>query len=228
MCQQLKEFTENTIDEYNKTIRIKQYTKNNPVNEHEVRENYIQIGFRHLIDQDVFDPITDVYPGILGLTRSIVLGEEQYFVTKILENRDISIIDVKKKNILPQYLLEIVNNWNGSIILSLDIFYNELLKQNKWWNFIKWDDRIPTLAGIYPIFEISEKLVKEIENKIIIYDNKKIIWNFVNFHNELIDRTERLNVKIGELQNNKRDVTIRTVNKMDIDTNFVKILNIIE
>jgi len=228
MCQQLREFTENTINEYNKTIRIKQYTTNNPINENAIRENYVQIGLRHLIEQEVFDPNTDVYPGILGLTRSIVLGEEQYFVSKILENREISPIDVKKKNILPKFLLEIINNWNGSVILSVDFFYNHLIKQNKWWDFIKWDDRIPLLAGIYPIFEISQKLVNEIENKIIIYDKKKIIWNFVNFHNELINRTERLEVRIGELQNTKRDVTIRTVNKMDINTDFVKILNIIE
>ena len=228
MCQQLREFTKNTIGEYNKTIRVKQYSTNNPIEENPQRENYIQIGLRHLIDQEVFDPTTDVYPGILGLTRSIVLGEEQYFVSQILGNRNISPIDVKKKNILPRYLSEIINNWNGSIILSVDFFYNYIIKQNKWWNFIRWDERIPLLAGIYPIFEVSQELVKELENKIIIYDKKKIIWNFVNFHNELLDRDERLQVRIGDLVNNKRDVTIRTVNKMDVDTDFVKILNIIE
>lgn len=228
MCNQLRKFTKNTIDEYNKTIRINKFTKNNPIAENVERENYIQIGLRHLIEQEVFDPTTDVYPGIFGLTRSIILGEVHFFISKILENPDIDPIDVKKKNIHPKYLVETVNNWNASIAVSVDFFYQYWLKQKKWWKFIKWDKRDPLLIGIYPMFTIPQKLVNEIKNKIIIYDNKKNVWNYVNFHNEMLNRTERLQVTIGELQNNKRDVLIRTVNRLDIDTNFVRIINVIE
>lgn len=227
MCNQLRQFTRNTIDEYNKTVRINKYTKNNPVAENDPRENFIQIGLHYLIDQEVFDPNLDVYPGILGLTRSIVLGEEHHFVKKILENREINTLDVKRKNIEPKYLIEIINNWNGSIIQSVDFFYN-WIKQNKYWNYIKWEEQTSLLAGIYPIFQVSNKLIGEIENKIIVYDNKKLIWNYVNFHNEIINSTERLEVRIGELNNNKRDVIIRTVNRLDVNPNFVKILNIVD
>ncbi len=68
-----------------------------------------------------------------------------------------------------------------------------------------------------PILEVSPKFIKEIKNKIIIYNASRLSWS-----------TSGLSVNIAELKENNFRVILQTFNKIEIEPKYIGIINLID
>lgn len=213
MPEQIPEFTSRAMKEYSESIKVDKFAKNIAIGENYERDDFFQIGIRHLMDNDIFDPKSNVVPYVFGLARSVTLGEVKYFVDNLLKTEDIDIIQHKEEEITPELIFSLIGDWNAAIITSVDIKFNIWLRKNKWYSYIRYPEvgknavfsKNYPFSKEYPIFPIPQKLIESIDRKIIIYDRDQIIWKFVEFKNEILDKTDRLNVIINDAPNDKKD-----------------------
>jgi len=234
MCNQgLKQFTINTINDYNKSIRVIKYVNNIPSPENIEHPNYDQIGVRYRLEEAIFDPNSDVYPGVIGLTDVITLGEQAYFVRKLInDNEIISRYEIDRKKFTPDYFQGLIGDWDAAAIFPVDIFYEDLhmikQKKNKWLRQISYPDRDAIFNRVYPLYPVSQKLINEINHKIIIYHKRYTKWHFVEFANDYFDKPQRLKVEIADPEEGHRITLLKTVNRLEYDPPHVKIITITE
>lgn len=233
MCNQgLRDFTKNTINDYNQSNRVKKWVKNIPVPEDRPRTSYDQIGVRYKLEEDIFDPNSDVYTGVIGLTDVITLGEQAYFVKKLLSDNNIPGYEIDRNKFTPEYFEGRIGNWDTAALFPVDIFFEDLhmikQKKNKWLQQISYPDRDARFNRVYPLYPVSQKLIKEIDHKIIIYHKMYTKWHYVEYTYDFIDEPQRLKVDIGNLEQGHRIVTLKTVNKIEYDPQHVRIINITE
>ena len=228
----LKQFTINTIKQYKESIQVNDWVENASVKESDVDDSFSQIAIHPLIEETIFDLDNDIYPGIFGLERSIVLGEIDFLIKELLKkktNNNTSSIAIAEIN--PIYLKNQIGDWNASIILPVDILYRDWLKNPTWLkDFNLFADKIKfkTDGKEIPMYAIPQKLINEIKNLVIIFHLDHTKWIFAKYKNKLLKKYERLDIKIGNITDNRRDVLIRTVNKLEANQDYLKFIELTE
>ena len=231
MCNQgIRRFIINTINDYNRSVRVKKYVNNISSPENIEHPDFDQIGVRYRLEEAIFDP-NNAFPGVIGLTDVITLGEQAYFVKKLINDDNIPSYEIERRNFTPEYFQGRIGDWDAAAIFPVDIFYEDLhmIKKNKkWLQRISYPDRDAIFNRVYPLYAISQKLIKEIDHKVIIYHKMYTKWHFVEYASDYFDKPQRLKVEIADPEGGHRIVTLKTVNKLEYDPQYVKIINIIE
>lgn len=229
MCNQgLIDFTKNTLNDYYRSLRVLKYCKNISVSEKSDFSNFDQIGVKYKLEDAIFDPNSDVFPGVIGLTDVITLGEQAYFVKKFINDDKIPKYEIKRKKFTPKYFEGQIGDWDAIAIFPVDIFFDELHKNKAWFKYINYPDKDARFYQIYPCFPVSQKLIKEIDHKIIIFHNVYTSWKYVEYFNKYTEKSERLKIEIDDSKNGFRNVLLKTVNKLNYKKEYVKIIEIIE
>jgi hypothetical protein len=228
MVFRLKEFSENTIREYKQYSRAERFADNEKYPENSISEDFQYIGNNFSIPYDYFESNGGVIPEIPGITRGTILGEESHFLDEILNNKYTKNIDkIKKNDINGAYLSKWVGT-NTIFILPVDILYGTLLKNIDNWPYIRWIGREVYLLRQYPLIDIVQSVLKQIKDKIIIYEKNMVTWYHFDKYNEILDREERLFVNIDQKEKSFR-VTIETINKIEIkDHSEIKYIEILD
>ena len=211
----IKKFHEHTLEDYNQSRVIEDIVKVNLVEKTD--GSFTQIGIRILIEEDIFvDPGFSEY--LPGAGRRIALGEEEFLINTLLENKEIEKIKFKEEiTEFPKYVFE----FNNAVILLSTKFYVEVF--TKLIHRIDYEEKCPRLDRRYKIIPISEKVLG---NKIIIIDKDAILWEKEKFYNEFIKEDEKIDIKIIP-KLDKADITIRSVNKIRyLDPDSIKILEV--
>ena len=223
----LKEFTLNTYKEYIESSHINKYLETVMIDEKNERKGYDQIGIRIKLENDIFDPKSDVYPGVIGLTRSITFGEQAYFVKKLLGEDIPPDFEIKKEDFIPKKFINLIGNWEASALFPVDIFFDHIHHSNSWMKTIDYPDHDARFLKSYRLFPISQKIIKEIQNKIIIYNTLYTKWHFVQFENPFFEKKIRLDIQIKDLDAKYKEVILRTINKITLKRDFVRVIKII-
>jgi len=215
--EKIKFFQKRTLENYNNNIIIDKLCKISLVDKTD--KNFIQIGMRPLIDEDIFLPKGTVHPELPSLGRIIANGEEEFLIKSILDNQDIEKIefneDIKE---FPKYVFV----FDNAVILLSTKFYVEVF--TKLMNRIDYEEKCPRLDGRYKIISVPEKILG---NKIVIIDKNAILWEKQKFYNAFTEKDETLDIKIEPRTDWKVDITARSVNKIKcIDPELIKILEV--
>lgn len=213
--EKIKRFHEYTINDYEDNLIIDQIANIKIVEKTD--GSFVQIGLRPLIEEDIFiDPGFSEY--LPGAGRMVALGEEDFLIKNILDNKDIQKIEFKGDiTEFPKYVFE----FNNPIILLSTKFYVEVF--TKLMHRIDYDEKYPRLDRRYKIITISEKVLG---NKILIVDKDSILWEKEKFYNEFTKKDEKIDIKITQ-RLDKADITIRSVNKIKcLNPDLIKVLEV--
>lgn len=219
--EKVKKFHEYTLEDYNRSLIIEDIIKPDLVEKTDGR--FIQIGIRHLIDDDIFiDP--SFHESLPGVGRMIAVGEIDYLIKTILDKTDKKEIDkIEFKEDIKEFP-KYVYQFDSSIILLSTKFYVEVF--TKLMNRIDYEEKHPRLDRRYKIITISEKILG---NKIIIIDKNAILWEKQIFHDKYTNTREKIDILEKPASIGKVDITIRSVNKIkNIDLDLIKVLEIEE
>jgi len=176
-------------------------------------ESFIQVGIRPIIEDD-FLTMDNFDSRLPGVGRHVAIGEEDFLIRNTLDK-------IKKEEIetaieFPNYI-----NSDDSVILLSTKFYVEV--------FTKLMHRIDYEAGErldrkYPIISIPEKILG---NRIIILDKKAISWEKEVFEDKETGKKEILDISIKPVSFDKVDITLRSVNKIQIiDKDLIRVLEV--
>ncbi len=218
--EKIKQFNELTLKEYNQDLIIEDIIKVELVNKTDGK--FIQIGLRPLVEDDIFRKFKDVevYPHLPGLGRHIAIGERDFLIKNILDNKKIKRKILNKEKLLkfPSSAYEFSK---ATILISLD-FFIEL--SQKLAHRIKYEKGKTILDNNYNLDFIPGEMMK---NKIIIISPNAILWQKEKFFNKFTNRDERVDISIRPASMGKADILVRSVNKIkSIDTELIKILHV--
>lgn len=213
----VRRFNEYIIEEYTRDLVVEYIAK---VTRSKTSDNsFIQIGIRPLLDNDIFtSPSMSEY--LPGAGKMIAMGERDFLIKDILDNNKIKVIEFKEKiKDLPGYI-----GSNETIVLISTKFYVEFFTQLM--NRIEYGQKYPLLDKKNRIISVPEKVLK---NKIIIIEKDAILWKKQVFSNKETKEEGTIDIRIKPFSNDKVDITIRSVNKIDqINPHLIKILEVKE
>ncbi len=217
--EKVRKFHEYTLEDYNSSYEINEIVNVKLVEKTD--GSFTQIGIRPLIEEDIFiDPSFSEY--LPGAGRMVAVGEMDFLINTILNNKEIKRIEVKKDRIeeFPKYI-----EFDGAIILLSNKFYVETF--TKLMRRIDYKEKYPRLDYRYKIIVVSERIL---ENEIIILDKKEILWEKELFYNKETNKKETLDINIKPAKElGKADITIRSVNKIKyLDSKLITILEVEE
>jgi hypothetical protein len=216
----MKQFNELTLKEYNQDLIIEKIVKVELVKETD--GSFIQLGLRPLVEDDIFRKFKDVevYPNLPGLGRHIAIGERDFLIKNILDNKKIKRKILNKEKLLnfPSSAYEFSK---ATILISLD-FFVEL--SQKLAHRIKYEKGKTILDNNYNLDFIPGEMMK---NKIIIISPNAILWQKEKFFNEFTKTEEKIDIQINSASANKADILVRSVNKIkNIDPELIKIIEV--
>jgi len=214
--QKLKEFHEFTIEDYNRSLIIEDIATVKTVERAD--DSFIQIGMRPLMDDDMF-LLPSFDPRLPSAGMMVAVGEEDFLVGTILNNKEIGRIEFKEDiKEFPKYVFD----FNEAIILLSTKFYVETF--TKLMNRIDYEEKHPRLDYRYRIIPVSEKVLG---NKIIIIGKDAVLWEKQLFIDKITGKKEKIDISIKPASIGKVDITIRSVNKIKyLDPEQIKILEI--
>ena len=207
-----------TLEDYNNNLRVEKICNVRLVNKTD--KDFIQIGWRPLIDEDIFLPDANVSPYLPGLGMEVAIGEENMLIMNLLDNKKIERTKMGNEKLLdfPSYAFEFNN---ANILISLKFFIRickDLMHR------IEYTNNGIVLDSRYNLIFIPEKTL---DNKIIILDKDAVLWEKEIFPNEFTDKDETLDIKIAQRTDWKVDITVRSVNKIKyMDPELIKILEV--
>ncbi|MBS3084279.1 hypothetical protein J4423_05720 [Candidatus Pacearchaeota archaeon] len=211
--EKIKKFKEYIIEDYKRGLEVEDIAKVNQVKKTD--GSFIQIGIRPLLDDDIFiDPAFSEYLPSAG--RMIAVGEMDFLIKNILENKEVEVIEFKEDIIeFPKYRQSM-----NSIIIMSNKFTTVI--PIRLMHRIDYDERYPRLDRMNRIVTIPERVLG---NKIIILEKGAITWE-----KQVFDNGETLDILIKPAQAfGKVDITIRSVNKIKhLDPSLIKILEVKE
>lgn len=211
----IKKFNEYTLDDYNRSLSVEDIAKVSVVEKTD--NNFIQIGIRPLLDDDIFtSPSMSEY--LPGAGRMISIGERDYLIKTILENKKINKIEAEEDiKEFPKHI-----EFDNAVILLSTKFYVETFTELM--HRIDYEEKYPRLDKRYRIISVPEKVLG---NKIIIVDKDAILWEKQIFDNKIVGKKEKLDINIKSASGGKADITIRSVNKIKhIDPELIRILEV--
>lgn len=215
--EKIKKFHEYIIQDYETSLIVDRIV--NVLSVEKTDGTFTQIGIRPLIDEDILiDPGFSEY--LPGAGRMVAVGEEEFLIKNILENKEIENIDLDDDiKEFPKYAYEIEN----SLILLSTKFYTKFF--TKLMSRIDYEQKTPRLDKQYKIISIPERILG---NKIVILNKDSIRWKKQTFIDKETNKKTSISInhKSSE-QFGKLDVTIRSVNKIEsIDSNLIKIFEV--
>ena len=214
--EKIKEFIEYVIEDYNSNLLVERIANVNTTEKTD--GSFIQIGIKPLLDEDMFiSPNFD--PRLPSAGRLIAVGEEEFLIDSLLKNEEIKFLEFKEDIIeFPKY----VYDFDNPIILLSTKFYVEFF--TKLMHRIDYEEKYPRLDKRYRILAVPENVLS---NKIIIIDKEAIFWEKELFYNEIIEKKEKIDIKIKQSTLEKVEITIRSVNKIKyLDPELIKILEV--
>lgn len=218
--EKIKQFNELTLKEYNQDMIIEKIVRVDLVDKTDGK--FIQIGLRPLVEDDIFRKFKDVevYPHLPGLGRHVAIGERDFLIKTLLEDKKIKRETLNKEKLLdfPSYAYEFSR---ATILISLD-FFVEL--SQKLMHRIKYENGKTILDSNYNLDFIPGDMMK---NKIIILSPDAVLWQKEKFFNKFTKEDERIDISLRPAPMEKADILVRSVNKIkSIDNELIKILEI--
>lgn len=216
-AEKIKQFQISTIEDYNKSKIIEQICKVNLVERSD--GDFIQIGLRPVVDEDIFLVGGNVHPELPSLGRHIAVGERDFLIKTLLENEQIKKIKLDKEEIF-EFPKEITSN-NGILLISTDFLVN--ISMNLM-NRIEYKNSKVLLDKNYEIIYVPKQIIG---NRIMIIDKDAILWTKQKFHNEFTGQDESLDISINPKVGWTVDITVRSANKIKyLDPELIKILEV--
>jgi len=189
------EFTEGTLAEYyssNRIIKMLDFKEDTDMNSN---GNFVKIGLRPQLEREIFEAQTGaiyVSSHVIGLGRSIVLGEIQYFVNKLNEITNVTTENVKTDELEPKSLIKRLVGIQDSIIVSSEKVYDLIIKK-EWRKFFLFIDGNKKFIG-HSWYVISSKTLG---HNIWIVDKSNLIWTYKLFDNPYTKKKEKLFIEIN-------------------------------
>ncbi len=210
----VKEFVNNTLTDYKKSLRVDKYVENFPVKEDQVDAEFKRIGTNAILARRFFmrqTGSTYLASQIIGLGRGIALGEAEYFINRIINAEEIIKNQEKKAGFTLNKLINLAPNLTDTIlILHPNLFF-------KWFRDPTWgitDIREGfKLADMFPCFRYSSKSLKD---KIIAIDKLAVSLMYVEFFNEVTESNERLDIKLEIKGSFPVSLFVRSLIKLNI------------
>ena len=229
-----RNFISNMIEDYLKHIIIDKYLENRGKQERDVNlDKFVQIGIRPLLNKEIFDSSTHYLPIVFGLAKSIAIKEKDYFIESILKDDDIEGRDIKKDDFSFPKLNGFIGDWRANLFLSIDL-EREWLTSKDWIKYMKFEETLLLEILSLDRYKKSKRCKvfsvpnESIENKIIILDTIFNVWFYIEFHNEITDRDERLDIRILGEKDGKIEFILRTLNLFYYDSKYIKIIDLID
>ena len=209
--EKIELFRKYTLEDYKQNLIVEEITTF--ISTEKTDNSFVQIGINCEIEDDLFmDPSVHEY--LPGLGRAISIGEEDFLIQNILENKEIERIDFKEDfKEFPKHVWP----YNSIIIISTKFFvefFTKLMYK------IDYEYKYPRLEYRSRIISIPERILG---NKIIILDKKAI-----TYQKQIFKDNESLDIQIKPSKEMfKVDITIRSVNKIkQLNPSLIKILEV--
>lgn len=221
----IKEFVYKTLEEYNKSLLVDKYVENIPVKENQMDHDFKQVGMNGLLERNFFLPqfgSTYIAPQIIGLGRGIALGEAEYFVNRILEDRKIIKNLEKKESFTLNKLIKLAPNSTDTILIIHPRLFFKWLKDPTWGiTKITEGSRI---ADIFPCYKYSSR---SLNDKIIAIDKLAASLTYVEFLNDFTKSKGRLDITIKLRNSSQVFLSVRSLIKLHIhDATRIKIIEL--
>ena len=218
--EKIKQFNELTLEEYNNDLIIEKVVKVDLVNKTD--GSFIQLGLRPLVEDDIFKKFKDVevYPHLPGLGRHVAIGERDFLIKCILDNKEVKKEKLEKEKLFdfPSYAYEFNK---ATILISLDFFIELSMKLM---HRIKYENGKTILDNNYILNFVPGEMMK---NKMIIISPDAVLWQKEKFFNEFTKQDEKMDIQIKPASMGKVDILVRSVNKIKcIDPELIKILEV--
>lgn len=220
--QLIEGYTKKAVDIYNKNSILDKITKTESVDlEYCISDcnDYKQLAYCIRLKMNEFFQIEE-------LSKNIARAELKQVVKTIFSHNEVEEITVKRDSINPGYLETIRDNWDAIWIKQMGLLYGKNQDYQAWNVYTKKEES----WGQHPLFEISKGDIKQIENKIVLYDKNYLKWCYGSYYNELTRNNERLYIKFDECTKYPDTfcVELKTVYKLDIDPTPIKIIKLID
>ncbi len=150
-----------------------------------------------------------------GLMEKFIDKEKEYFVKSLLEK--IECIYKKNTEISIDYISELSQEINADTMIVSVLMAKDWKLKPPFPSLIRRNEEGVLLFDNKPILEIPSKYLKEMSNKIIIYNSGFLYW-----------KTSGLSVNIIELEENNFKVVLQTFNKIEIKPKYIRIINLID
>ncbi len=217
--EKIKQFQVHTINDYNDSQIINDICKVNFVERTDGK--FTQIGLRPIIKEDIFLPEGNVDPRLPSLGMQITMGERDFLIQNILDNKEIQRVKIKKEEI-KEFPKE-MNFRESTVLISLDFFVGlsqELMHR------IEYKDSKVILDFYHKLIFVPGKMMK---GKIIFIDKDAILWTKQKFYNQFTGKDESLDISIEPKIGGKVDIIARSVNRIkSLDNEMIKILEVEE
>jgi len=190
--QIIQEFKENSQKEYESEFQLDKFAIIKKVTTTD--GTFTKIGIRPQLDKDIFDPNASCYRGVIGLERSITLGEKKYFVENLI--RFTKAEEIATESFNEELLKQFVSGLNSKeiiLLLPLDL-KTKLLMERK----LNYDYSLNCFVYSFGKNKIKvfSFLPEEIGNSIIAYDKNKVSVTYKSFgENKLNISIERKMLK---------------------------------
>ncbi len=221
--EKIKQFEESAIQEYERSKVVDDICKVNLVERTDGK--FTQIGSRPLIDEQIFledKEGTHFHPELPGIGRDVAVGERDFLIKTILDNKNVQKKIIKKDEIkdFPKYAFDFQK---ATILISTEFFVG---LHQKFMNRIKYDDNKTVLDSNYILDFVPSKIM---DNRIIIIEEDAILWAKQKFKNEFTEKDEALDIGIEPRIGGKVDIIVRSVNRIkSLDVEGIKILEVEE
>ena len=116
--EKIKQFQTSTIRDYNNSLIVEEVCNVNLVDRTDGK--FTQIGLRPIVEEDIFLPKGNIFPELLSLGGYIAIGERDFLINSILENREIQRVKINN-NKIEKFLNEVEFN-ESAIFIANDLF----------------------------------------------------------------------------------------------------------
>ncbi len=216
--QKVKKFHEYTLSDYNGSLRSEKIVEPKLVKKSD--GSFTQIGIRPVLEDGLLieEGFSEYLP---GAGRMVAIGEADFLINNLLENKEIKRVETTLKEFL-DFPLRHAEFAKATILLSTKFyvpFFTKLM------NRIDYKQGSTILDYGNNIVSIPQSVLN---NKIIILDPRAILWEKQLFVDKETGQEGTLDIQIKPAEEfGKVDITIRSVNKIrDINPNWIKILEV--
>jgi hypothetical protein len=215
--KKLEHFIKKTIEDYKNSLFVDKICE--VKNAEKTDGTFTQVGIRPILDEEMF--ILDNFDSYLpGAGRMVAIGEKEFLIDSLIKNKNIEVLRIKDIN---KEVSENINFNKGFILLSTK-FYVEFF--TKLMQRIDYEEGYGRLDKEYQIFVVPERIL---ENRIILLEEKSILWEKKVFTNELTGEIGNLDIIIEPKSMEKVALTIRSLNKIrEVNSEGIKILEVNE
>jgi len=202
--EKIKQFQTSTIRDYNNSLIVEEVCNVNLVDRTDGK--FTQIGLRPIVEEDIFLPKGNIFPELLSLGGYIAIGERDFLINSILENREIQRVKINN-NKIEKFLNEVEFN-ESAIFIANDLFIDiaQLLMKR-----IEYKDHKTLLDSRHSLFFVLGEAMK---NKIIIIEKEAILWTKQKFHNQFTNKEVGLDISVEPMIGGKVDIVARSVNRI--------------